>query len=46
MAAAVLAGSALFIALNEGLANWQAMLFAALLLVLALTCLRAKAAPG
>jgi glucan 1,3-beta-glucosidase len=46
MAAAVLSGSALFIVLNEGIANWQAMLFSALLLVLALTCLRAKAAPG
>jgi exo-beta-1,3-glucanase (GH17 family) len=45
-AAAVLAGSALFIALNEGIANWQAMLLSALLLVLAVTCLRAKAAPG
>ena len=45
-AAAVLAGSALFIGLNEGIANWQALLFSALLLILALTCLRAKAAPG
>jgi glucan 1,3-beta-glucosidase len=44
-AAAVLAGSALYIALNEGIANWQAMLFSALLLLLALTCLRVKAAP-
>jgi glucan 1,3-beta-glucosidase len=45
-AASLLAGSALFIALNEGIANWQALLFAGLLLLLALTCLRAKAAPG
>jgi hypothetical protein len=45
-AAAVLTGSALYIVLNEGLANWQALLFSALLLILALTCLRAKAAPG
>ena len=45
-AVAVLACSGLFIVLNEGIANWQAMLFSALLLALALTCLRAKAAPG
>jgi glucan 1,3-beta-glucosidase len=45
-AATVLAGSALFVVLNEGLANWQALLFSALLLLLALTVLRAKAAPG
>jgi exo-beta-1,3-glucanase (GH17 family) len=46
MAAAVLTGSALFITLNEGIANWQALLFAMLLLLLALTAMRAKAAPG
>ena len=46
MAAAVLTGSAVFITLNEGIANWQALLFAALLLLLALTAMRAKAAPG
>ena len=45
-AAAVLAGSAVFVTLNEGIANWQALLVAALLLLLALTALRAKAAPG
>ena len=45
-AAAVLAGSAVFVTLNEGIANWQAVLFAALLLLLALTVLQAKAAPG
>jgi exo-beta-1,3-glucanase (GH17 family) len=45
-AAAILAGSALFVIANEGIANWQALLFASLLLILALTCLRTKAAPG
>jgi exo-beta-1,3-glucanase (GH17 family) len=45
-AAALLAGAAVFIGLNEGIANWQALLLSALLLILALTCLRAKAAPG
>ena len=45
-AAAVLTGSAVFVTLNEGIANWQALVFAALLLLLALTVLRAKAAPG
>ena len=45
-AAAVLTGSAVFVTLNEGIANWQALAFAALLLLLALTVLRAKAAPG
>jgi glucan 1,3-beta-glucosidase len=44
-AAAVLTGSAVFITLNEGIANWQALAFAGLLLLLALTALRAKAAP-
>jgi exo-beta-1,3-glucanase (GH17 family) len=46
MAAAVLTGSAVFITLNEGIANWQALLFATLLLALALTAMRAKAGPG
>jgi glucan 1,3-beta-glucosidase len=45
-AAAVLTGSALFVIANEGIANWQALWFAALLVVLALTALRARAAPG
>jgi exo-beta-1,3-glucanase (GH17 family) len=45
-AAALLTGSAVFITLNEGLANWQALAFATLLLLLALTALRATAAPG
>jgi hypothetical protein len=44
-AAALLTGSAVFITLNEGLANWQALAFATLLLLLALTALRATAAP-
>jgi exo-beta-1,3-glucanase (GH17 family) len=43
-AAIVLAGSALFVIANEGIANWQALLFGSLLLILALTALRA--APG
>jgi glucan 1,3-beta-glucosidase len=46
VAAAVLTGSAVFVTLNEGIANWQALLFATLLLLLALTALRAKVAPG
>jgi exo-beta-1,3-glucanase (GH17 family) len=44
--AAVLAGSGLFIIVNEGIANWQALWFAGLLIVLALTVLRVRAAPG
>jgi exo-beta-1,3-glucanase (GH17 family) len=42
----VLAGSALFVIVNEGIANWQALCFAGLLVVLALTALRARAAPS
>jgi exo-beta-1,3-glucanase (GH17 family) len=42
--AAVLAGSALFIIVNEGIANWQAVLFACLLVVFALTLLQGPAA--
>ncbi|HZP09877.1 beta-1,6-glucan synthase [Methyloceanibacter sp.] len=38
--AAVLAGSGLFIIANEGISNWQALLFAALLVALALTLLQ------
>ena len=45
-AATVLAGSALFVIANEGIANWQALVLAGLLLLLALTALRAKAVPG
>jgi glucan 1,3-beta-glucosidase len=44
--AGVLAGSALFVVVNEGVANWQALLLAGLLLLLALTALQAKAVPG
>ena len=39
-----LAGSALFVVFNEGIANWQALWFAGLLLVLALTAYRATPA--
>lgn len=42
IAAATLAGSALYIALNEGLANWQALWFAATLILLALTLARTR----
>jgi hypothetical protein len=45
-AAAVLAGSAVFVTANEGSANWQAVWFALLLVLLALTALRARALPG
>jgi glucan 1,3-beta-glucosidase len=41
-AAAVLTGSALFTIANEGIANWQALLLAALLLILALSTLRSR----
>jgi glucan 1,3-beta-glucosidase len=44
--AAVLAASGLFIIVNEGIANWQALWFAGLLIVLALTVLRVRAVPG
>jgi exo-beta-1,3-glucanase (GH17 family) len=45
-AAATLALSALYIAFNEGFANWQALWFAAGLLALAFTLLQARDAPG
>ena len=45
-AACVLAGSALFIVANEGAANWQAVWLALIFVLLALTVLRARAAPG
>jgi exo-beta-1,3-glucanase (GH17 family) len=45
-AASVLAGSAVFIVANEGAANWQAVWVALLFAALALTVLRARAAPG
>jgi glucan 1,3-beta-glucosidase len=46
LGAIVLTGSALFIIANEGIANWQALWFASLLIVLSLTALQARAAPG
>jgi glucan 1,3-beta-glucosidase len=44
VAVGVLAGSALFVVLNEGIANWQALWFGGLLLLLALTAWRATPA--
>jgi exo-beta-1,3-glucanase (GH17 family) len=44
--AVTLAGSAVYIVLNEGFANWQALWFSAALLALALTLLQARDAPG
>jgi exo-beta-1,3-glucanase (GH17 family) len=46
MAAATLALSAVYIALNETLANWQALWFAAGLLVLAVSLLPERGAPN
>jgi glucan 1,3-beta-glucosidase len=44
--ATVLTGSAIFVIANEGIANWQALLFASLLIALALTLLQASVAPS
>jgi glucan 1,3-beta-glucosidase len=44
--AIALTGSAVYIALNEGFANWQALWFAASLLALALTLVQARDAPS
>jgi glucan 1,3-beta-glucosidase len=44
-AAYILAGAAPLIAFNESLSNWQALWFAAILLILALACWRARGAP-
>jgi hypothetical protein len=44
--AATLAASAVYIAFNEGFANWQALWFSAALLVFAFTLLQARDAPG
>jgi len=44
--AALLTGSALYVVANEGLLNWQALWFAGLLLVLAITALWARRAPS
>jgi len=46
VAAAALALSAVYIAFNEGFANWQAVWFSAGLLALAFTLLQARDAPG
>jgi len=46
VAAATLALSAIYIVLNEGFANWQALWFCAGLIALALTLLQARDAPG
>ena len=45
-AAAALVLSAVYIAVNEGFANWQALWFSAGLLALAFTLLQARDAPG
>jgi exo-beta-1,3-glucanase (GH17 family) len=44
--AAVLTASAIYIACNEGFANWQAVWFSAALLALAFTLLQARGVPG
>jgi glucan 1,3-beta-glucosidase len=46
LAAGVLAASAVYIVINETIANWQAVLFCAGLAMLAVTLARARAAPG
>jgi glucan 1,3-beta-glucosidase len=46
LAAGVLAASALYIVINESVANWQALLLCAGLAMLAVTLARARAAPG
>src|ERR1700722_49557 len=46
LAAVVLAGGAVYIAINETLANWQALLLCAGLVMLALTLVRVRGAPG
>jgi glucan 1,3-beta-glucosidase len=46
LAAGVLAGAAIYIAFNETVANWQAMLLCAGLAMLAVTLVRVRAAPG
>jgi len=46
LAASVLAGAALYIAINESVINWQAMALCAGLAMLALTLARLRAAPG
>jgi glucan 1,3-beta-glucosidase len=46
LSAAVLAACAVFIVWNETLVNWQALWFAATLVALVVSLLRARAAPG
>jgi glucan 1,3-beta-glucosidase len=46
LAAAVLAGCAVYIAINETFANWQALMLCAGLLMVALTLARVRGAPG
>ena len=46
LAAAVLAGSAVYIAINETFANWQSLMLCAGLLMLAFTLVRVRDAPG
>jgi glucan 1,3-beta-glucosidase len=46
LAAGILAGSAIYIILNESIANWQALLFCAGLAMLAVTLVRVRVAPG
>jgi exo-beta-1,3-glucanase (GH17 family) len=46
VAAVTLAGSAVYIVLNESFANWQALALAAALVLLALTLARARDAPS
>jgi len=46
LAAAVLAGAAVYIAINETFANWQALMLCAGLLMLSLTLARVRVAPG
>jgi glucan 1,3-beta-glucosidase len=46
LAAGILAGSAIYILLNESGANWQALLLCAGLAMLAVTLVRVRAGPG
>ena len=46
LAAATLAGAAVYIAVNETVANWQALALCAGLAILAFTLARLRAAPG
>jgi glucan 1,3-beta-glucosidase len=46
VAGVMLAAAAVFVVFNEGIANWQAQWFSALLVLLALTAFRTSPAPG